>query len=250
MSDNSPDSDPAQADIPHSQAPTSIKTLEAKARRVARHTGLRAIKSRNYYIVNRGGFRLIDCRGNTQAGPEFELDADAVIHFCYCQWPEVQKFALGASARYDDYLAGPADPVAAAKPAKVTLVKPAQFESGKEARRSQLEVELEEYRKWRLHDPEYLEQIPQPVGVLTFKKVFQTEFGYKNPESLSRLAKSLGYPERARLKGLTTGDAIQLLKEGKQAKRNQQKHPPSPAKQKPGTTRDKKGQTKIFDRVN
>jgi hypothetical protein len=60
-------------------------SLEARARRAAKHKGLVAIKSRKWRntVDNRGGFMLINPYRNTcVAGLRFDMNAEDVIEFC------------------------------------------------------------------------------------------------------------------------------------------------------------------------
>jgi hypothetical protein len=196
------------------------KALEARARRAAKSVDLRAIKSRNFFIPNQGRFQLVNkYTGEVEAGREFELSAEDVLDFCY-KWQEERKFALGASGRYDLYLAGPAkDPIIAAKPAKkpakVAPAEPAQLEPGGEVRSSQAEVELEKYRKWGFNDPKDLEVIPRPAGIFTFAEVCQ-EFGFKTDRGVYGLAERSDYPPLALEKRLIVRIGCDLLKAAQQ----------------------------------
>lgn len=69
------------SDRVYSQSPAA---LEARARRVARREGLRAIKStwRKNSWDNQGGFMLVDDRNIVQDGARYELSAEEVIDFC------------------------------------------------------------------------------------------------------------------------------------------------------------------------
>jgi len=62
----------------------SASVLEARARRAARRTGYKAIKSRRSRSLNNlGGFALLDADRNLLVcGSNFELSAQDVIEIC------------------------------------------------------------------------------------------------------------------------------------------------------------------------
>jgi hypothetical protein len=61
----------------------SIKTVEQRARRVARQAGYLARKSKSRNPFYRGGFMLIDPSTNFPvAGFDYSLSAEAVIDYC------------------------------------------------------------------------------------------------------------------------------------------------------------------------
>ena len=210
---------------PHSQPTTDEtryhKTMDARARRAAKFVGLRAVKSRSHFVPNEGGFQLVDLySGRVEAGSQFELSAEDVLDFCQ-RWPEESKFRLGASQRYDAYLAG-AHPLVVAKPAKAVPVKPAKparREPTEEMRRSQPEDKLE---PWGFNGPEDLE-IPRPAWVFTFAQVCG-EFGFKSDRGVNELAKNADYPPLARRKKLITRVGCDLLKAIQQKDRASKKH--------------------------
>ena len=61
----------------------TVKSLEAKARRVARSVGLVAKKSRSMESIdNLRGFMLINDRNYVVAGSRFDMSAQDIIDFC------------------------------------------------------------------------------------------------------------------------------------------------------------------------
>jgi hypothetical protein len=75
------------------------KVMENRARRAARSVELRAVKSRNRYIPNEGGFRLIHAAsGIVITGNQYNLTAAEVIDFCLNTWPEESKTGISLAA--------------------------------------------------------------------------------------------------------------------------------------------------------
>jgi hypothetical protein len=208
-----------------------IKAMENRARRAAKSVGLRAVKSRNRYIPNEGGFQLVNIYSRrVEAGREFELTPEDVLYFCN-RWPEESKFALGASMRWDEYHRPPQP-----QPAKITALpdptvfqvpvaaaihscsqaEPALPETGGETKSG-----LKNWQEWGFPGGvKDLEITPRPGWILTFEEVYK-DLGYKSARGLkaSLKTKTFDYPPEALAQGLITKTGCQLLKSKKQNNR-------------------------------
>jgi hypothetical protein len=59
------------------------RALDSKVRRVAKAAGLSVCKARGHeHGNNKGGYQLINDRGNIVEGPDFGLSADDVLYWC------------------------------------------------------------------------------------------------------------------------------------------------------------------------